>query len=205
MPNQGEERIPSRSSSLRAILRPLVALAAAVVAIVLVAGTWDDTGVATGQGPMRIFLVGWAVAAVIILSGFAFTGPMRRPVLLPAVQPDGGNCGGRYRCYWRTLVFLSPYAGPREIGRSRDLTTPRHDRRRENGEEVLAKVAPLGARLTHRSRVPVPVSGGPPMPISIGPAPARASRRRPGPARLLGAGSWTRRPPPARRGGALWW
>ena len=90
MPNQGEERIPSRSSSLRAILRPLVALAAAVVAIVLVAGTWDDTGVATGvatgQGPMRIFLVGWAVAAVIILSGFAFTGPMRRPVLLPAVQ-----------------------------------------------------------------------------------------------------------------------
>jgi hypothetical protein len=86
MPNQGEERILSRSSSLRAILRPLVALAAAVVAIVLVAGTWDDTGVATGQGPMRIFLVGWAVAAVIILSDFAFTGPMRRPVLLPAVQ-----------------------------------------------------------------------------------------------------------------------
>ncbi len=64
----------------------MVAIAAAVVAIVLVAGTWDETGVATGQGPMRIFLVGWAVAAVVILSGFAFAGPMRRPVLLPAVQ-----------------------------------------------------------------------------------------------------------------------
>ena len=60
----------------------------AVVAVVLVAGAWDETGVATGQGPMRIFLVGWAVAAVVILSGFAFAGPgpMRRPVLLPAVQ-----------------------------------------------------------------------------------------------------------------------
>ena len=182
MPNQGEERIPSRSSSLRAILRPLVALAAAVVAIVLVAGTWDDTGVATGQGPMRIFLVGWAVAAVIILSGFAFTGPMRRPVLLPAVQHVAAGfvvglavgtmdwtalrLTGWWQLWW-TVPLLLAYAGHREIGRSRDLTTPRHDRRRENGEEVLAEVAPLGARLTHRSRVPVTVSGWPPMPIKL--------------------------------------
>lgn len=85
MSNQGEQQITSRSSSLRALLLPLVAIVAAVVAIALVAGTWDRTG-ATGDVPMRIFLVGWAVAAVVILSGFAFAGPRHRPALLPAVQ-----------------------------------------------------------------------------------------------------------------------
>lgn len=86
MSNQGEQQITSRSSSLRALLLPLVAIVAAVVAIALVAGTWDRTGAATGDVPMRIFLVGWAVAAVVILSGFAFAGPRHRPALLPAVQ-----------------------------------------------------------------------------------------------------------------------
>ena len=86
MSDEGEERIPSRSSSLRAILRPLRTIAAAVAVMALVAGTWNETGAATGQVPMRIFLVGWAVAAVVILLGFAFAGLMRRPVLLPAVQ-----------------------------------------------------------------------------------------------------------------------
>lgn len=56
------------------------------MATVLVAGIWDGTGMATGQVPMRVFLIGWAVAAFVILSGFAFTGPIRRPVLVPAVQ-----------------------------------------------------------------------------------------------------------------------
>jgi len=86
MSDQGEERIPSRSSSLRTILRPLLAIAAAVAAIALVAGTWNETGTATGLVSMRVFLVGWAVASFVILSDFAFAGLMRRPVLLPAVQ-----------------------------------------------------------------------------------------------------------------------
>ncbi len=86
MSDQGEEWMPSRSGSQRAILRPLLAIAAAVAAIALVAGTWDQTGAATGLVPMRVFLVGWAVAAFVILFGFAFAGLMHHPVLLPAVQ-----------------------------------------------------------------------------------------------------------------------
>jgi len=86
MSNQGGQQIPSTSNFLGASLRPLVAIVAAVAATVLVAGNWDKTGAATGEVPMRIFLVGWAVAAVVILSGFAFASLMHRPVLLLTVQ-----------------------------------------------------------------------------------------------------------------------
>lgn len=72
MSNQGEQQIPTRPSSFKAILRLLVVLAAIAVAITLVVGAWDDTGAATGEVSMRIFFVGWAVAAVVILAGFPF-------------------------------------------------------------------------------------------------------------------------------------
>ncbi len=86
MSNEREQQVSTRSNSFKAVLRPLVALAAIIVVVALVVGTWNDTVAATGEVPMRIFLVGWAVAAVVVLSGFAFAGPRHRPVLLPAVQ-----------------------------------------------------------------------------------------------------------------------
>jgi len=77
---------------LKAVLRSLGVLAAIAVAIVLVVVAWDDTGSATGEVPMRIFLIGWAVAAVVILAGFLFADlsprrgePVFRSVLPPAV------------------------------------------------------------------------------------------------------------------------
>lgn len=84
--NHEERRVSARSSSFRDILLSLATLAAIIVAIALVVETWDDTGAATGEVPMRIFLVGWAVAAVVISAGLAFTGLVRRPVLPLAVQ-----------------------------------------------------------------------------------------------------------------------
>lgn len=72
MPNQREQQAPTRSGSFRATLRPLVVLAAIAVAITLVVWAWDGTGAATGEVPMRIFFVGWAVAAVAISAGFLF-------------------------------------------------------------------------------------------------------------------------------------
>ncbi len=89
MSNQGEQQIPTRPSSFRAILRLLVVLAAIAVAVTLVVGAWDDTGAATGEVPMRIFLVGWAVAAVVILAGFPFAGLVSRrgQLVLRSVLP----------------------------------------------------------------------------------------------------------------------
>lgn len=78
MSNQGEQQVPTRPSSFRALLRLLVVLAAITIAITLVIGAWDDTGAATGEVPMRIFLVGWAVAAVAILAGFPLAGFVSR-------------------------------------------------------------------------------------------------------------------------------
>lgn len=94
MSNQREQQAPNRSGSFRAILRPLVVLAAITVAITLVVGAWDGgTAAATGEVPMRIFLVGWAVAAVVISIGFLFAGfvsrsgqPVAHSVLPLAVQ-----------------------------------------------------------------------------------------------------------------------
>ena len=51
-------------------------------------GAWDDTGAATGEVPMRIFLVGWAVAAVVTSAGLPFFGPaFRRGQLVPRAVP----------------------------------------------------------------------------------------------------------------------
>ena len=86
MSNWGGQQIPTRSSSFRSVVRPLVVIVAAAVAIALVAGTWSDAGAATDEIPMRIFLVGWAITTVVILSGFVFAGLVRRPVLPTAVQ-----------------------------------------------------------------------------------------------------------------------
>lgn len=86
MSNEREQQVSTRSNSFKALLRPLVALAAIVVVIALVVGTWNDTVAATGEIPMRIFLVGWAAAAVVISAGFVSVGLVSRPVLPLAVQ-----------------------------------------------------------------------------------------------------------------------
>ncbi len=86
MSNQGEQQIPTRSSSFGTILRSLFAIGAAVVAIALVAGTWSSARAATGEIPMRIFLVSWAMTAIVVVFGFIFAGRVRRPVLPTAVQ-----------------------------------------------------------------------------------------------------------------------
>jgi hypothetical protein len=86
MSNEREQQIPTRSNPFKAVLRPLIALAAIAVVIALVAGTWNDTGAATGEVPMRIFLVGWAAAAIVISAGAAFAGLVPRPVLPLAVH-----------------------------------------------------------------------------------------------------------------------
>lgn len=79
MSNQGERQAPPRASSFGSIPRPLVVLAAIAIAITLVVLAWDDAGAATGMIQMRIFLVGWAVAAVVVLAGLLFAGPVSRP------------------------------------------------------------------------------------------------------------------------------
>ena len=61
-----EQQVSARSGSFGTALRPVVALAASVVAVLLVATVWNDDGAATDEVSMRIFLVGWAVAAVIV-------------------------------------------------------------------------------------------------------------------------------------------
>jgi hypothetical protein len=88
-----EQRVSTRTGSFRAVLRYLIAIAAIVVAVAMVTGTWDDTGAATGELPMRIFLVGWAISVVVISAGFAFAGlvprhgrPVPRSMLPLAVQ-----------------------------------------------------------------------------------------------------------------------
>jgi hypothetical protein len=86
MSNEREQLVSTRSNSFKAVLRPLVALTAIVVVIALVVRTWNDTGAATGEIPMRIFLVGWAAAAVVISAGFVSVGLVSRPVLPLAVQ-----------------------------------------------------------------------------------------------------------------------
>lgn len=52
----------------------MVVLVAFAVATILVISAWNDTGAATGEIPMRIFLVGWAVAAVVIAAGSPLAG-----------------------------------------------------------------------------------------------------------------------------------
>jgi hypothetical protein len=93
MSNQREQRLSTGAGSLRAIPSLLVDLAAITVAITLVILAWNDTAAATGEVPMRIFLVGWAVAIVIVWDGFPFTElvsrreePVYRSVLPAAVH-----------------------------------------------------------------------------------------------------------------------
>lgn len=86
MSNQGEQQFSTRPNSLGGVLRFLGVLAATVIAIALVAGTWDDTGAATGEIPMRVFLVGWTVAVIIISAGFALSSPLSRSVVPMVVQ-----------------------------------------------------------------------------------------------------------------------
>jgi hypothetical protein len=69
---------PSLTGSFGAVLRHLVVLAGIVVALALVVLAWDGTGAATGLIQMRIFLVGWAVATVVVLAGLLFAGSASR-------------------------------------------------------------------------------------------------------------------------------
>lgn len=126
MPNQGEQQVPIRPRSSRFILRLLVILAATVVAMVLVVLAWDGTGAATGEIQMRVFLVGWTVAAVVVLAGLLFAGLTPRPVLPLAVQhvvmgvviglaagtTDWATprLAGWWQLWWTVPLFLA-YAG----------------------------------------------------------------------------------------------
>jgi hypothetical protein len=58
------------------MMPPLVFLAVIIVTIALVVLAWDGAGAATGEIQMRIFLVGWAVAAVVVLAGLLFARPV---------------------------------------------------------------------------------------------------------------------------------
>lgn len=73
MSNQRERQFSARTSSFGTILRLLGNLALIAVAIGLVVSTWDDARAATGEVPMRIFLVGYVVVAIIVFAGFPFT------------------------------------------------------------------------------------------------------------------------------------
>lgn len=70
MSDQGSQS-HNRTSLPRQLLPVLISVLAVAVAIIMVVGTWNDTGAATGELPMRIFLVGWMASAVVILSGFS--------------------------------------------------------------------------------------------------------------------------------------
>lgn len=93
MPNQRNQQLSDRMSSFGAILRLLASLVVIAVAIALVVLAWNDSGAATGDVSMRIFLVGLVVGAVIISTGFSFTNRVfrrgqatPRPVLPLAVH-----------------------------------------------------------------------------------------------------------------------
>lgn len=80
MSDRREQQLSARSEPFGAILRLSVALVAIIVTIALVVLAWAGTGAATSAIQMRIFLVGWAVAAVVIvLAGLLFAGPVSRP------------------------------------------------------------------------------------------------------------------------------
>jgi hypothetical protein len=66
MSNHRGQQFSARMRSLWATLHPLFDLAWIALAITLVVLAWDNTAAATGEVPMRIFLVGWGVAAVIL-------------------------------------------------------------------------------------------------------------------------------------------
>lgn len=65
MANQREQQLSARMRSLWATLRPLFELAWVALAITLVVLVWNDAAAATGEISWRIFLVGWAMAAII--------------------------------------------------------------------------------------------------------------------------------------------
>ena len=76
-----EQGVSIRSGSSGTALRHVVALAVSVVAVILVATVWNDDGATTDVVSMRIFLVGWAVAAIVVLAGVVLS----RSVLYLAV------------------------------------------------------------------------------------------------------------------------
>ena len=93
MSDQREQQVSAGARSFRATLALPVALAAIAAAIILVVLAWGDTDAATGAVPMRIFLVGWAIAAVVGSADFLAAGlvsrreqPMSGPVLPPVIQ-----------------------------------------------------------------------------------------------------------------------
>ena len=110
-----EQQVSARSGSFGTALRPVVALAASVVAVILVATVWGGDGAATGEISMRIFLVGGALAAVIVSAGVVFSRSVLPLAVLHVtmglviglaigtttgqiyILPDGGRCGGRFR------------------------------------------------------------------------------------------------------------
>lgn len=79
MTDREGQRVSARPGSFRAILKLLAVLAAIAVAMTMVFLAWGDTGAATSAVHMRIFFVGWALAALVISTGFLFRGLASRP------------------------------------------------------------------------------------------------------------------------------
>lgn len=78
MSDQRKRQFSNRARPLKGILRFAFGLVGIAIAILMVVLTWNDTAAATGDVPMRIFFVGWAVAAVILSVEFLFTDLLSR-------------------------------------------------------------------------------------------------------------------------------
>ena len=88
MSDQREQQASAGARPFKVTLLLLVTLAAIAAIITLVVLAWGDTGAATGTVPMRIFLVGWAVAAAVVSVDSLFAGLVSRrgqPIPRPAL------------------------------------------------------------------------------------------------------------------------
>lgn len=68
------------------VLRPLLALVAVAVALILAIPAWDGIGAATDETSRRIFLVGWVVAVAVVAAGIASVPLLSRYALPLTVQ-----------------------------------------------------------------------------------------------------------------------
>ena len=81
MPTVRDQEQPGNvnGSGFGSALRVLAALSVTAVAAALVFMAWGSTETATSEVHGKIFLVGWAVAAVVIAAGFLITDLASRP------------------------------------------------------------------------------------------------------------------------------
>lgn len=72
MSDQRNQLLPDRARALIVIARPLLEFAWIAIALTLVILGWNMTGAATGEVSLRIFLVGWAAASIVLSVEFLF-------------------------------------------------------------------------------------------------------------------------------------